>query len=228
MRRPLEASYRVAQRHGALVRATHWLTFLAFAALLVSGIEIVFSHPRFYLGETGNVNMKPLFTLPVASSRDTVPTAYKYVLPDQNGWSRYLHFEAAWLLLFVGVVYFVWGLRSGHFGRDIVPQRGEQGWRSYWSVVAEYLGLRPKQAESARSYNALQRATYFAVIFVVFPLMIWTGLAMSPAFTAVAPWSVAAIGGRQTGAVLLHARDDGGCIGLRGTDARDDHGRSAA
>ena len=76
---------------------THWLTFIAFVALTVTGFEIVISHPRFYWGEVGNVNTKPLFVIPIPSSRDTVPTGYNYVMPDQNGWSRYLHFEAAWV-----------------------------------------------------------------------------------------------------------------------------------
>jgi thiosulfate reductase cytochrome b subunit len=203
-RMPGQSGARVAAgpRHGGLVRVTHWLTLVAFVALAISGVEIVFSHPRFYLGETGNVNMKPLFTLPVASSRDTVPTAYKYVLPDQNGWSRSLHFEAAWLLLFVGLVYVMNGLRSGRFRREILPRRGERNWRSYWSVLGGYLRLAPRREESKTSYNVLQRTTYFAVIFVAFPLMIWTGLAMSPAFTAVFPWVPLVVGGRQTARTL--------------------------
>ena len=77
-------------RDSVLVRVTHWFTVIAFLALLVTGLKIVISHPRFYRGETGNVNMRPLFTIPIASSRDTVPTGYNYVMPDQNGWSRYL------------------------------------------------------------------------------------------------------------------------------------------
>jgi len=61
-------------RHTALVRVTHWITVIAFFALLISGVEIVISHPRFYWGEVGNVNTAPLFTLHIPSSRDTVPT----------------------------------------------------------------------------------------------------------------------------------------------------------
>ena len=72
-------------RHSALVRLTHGLTALAFLALLVTGGEIIVSHPRFYWGETGNVNMRPWLNLHLPSSRDTVPTGYGYVLPDQNG-----------------------------------------------------------------------------------------------------------------------------------------------
>ena len=82
-------------RHTAAVRITHWVTTLCFFALLVSGIEIVISHPRFYWGETGNALTPPLFHLPIPASRASVPTGYGYVLPDQNGWSRYLHFQAA-------------------------------------------------------------------------------------------------------------------------------------
>src|SRR5947199_302396 len=51
------------KRHSALVRVTHWTTTVAFLALLVSGGEIVLSHPRFYWGETGNVNMPPWLNL---------------------------------------------------------------------------------------------------------------------------------------------------------------------
>src|SRR5947207_198557 len=91
-------------RHSFLVRVTHWLTTFSFLALLVSGSEIVVSHPRFYWGETGNVNTPALFTIPIASSRAAVPTGYGYVLPDQNGWSRYLHFQSAWVLIMTGAL----------------------------------------------------------------------------------------------------------------------------
>ena len=86
------ASINVQSRHSAVVRVTHWITTLAFLALLLTGVEILISHPRFYWGEAGNVMSPPLFKLPIPASRRTVPTGYGYVLPDQNGWSRYLHF----------------------------------------------------------------------------------------------------------------------------------------
>src|ERR1043165_4479785 len=85
-----------APRHSALVRVTHWITTLCVLALLVSGMEIIISHPRFYWGETGNVLTPSLFDLPIPASRSAVRTGYGFVLPDQNGWSRYLHFQAAW------------------------------------------------------------------------------------------------------------------------------------
>ncbi|HWG21714.1 MAG TPA: cytochrome b/b6 domain-containing protein [Terracidiphilus sp.] len=189
-------------RHTVLVRVTHWLTVVAFAALLLTGLEIVVSHPRFYWGETGNVNMHPLFTIPIPSSRETVPTGYRYVMPDQNGWSRYLHFQAAWVLVLTALVYGIWGLWSGHFRRNLVPEPRDRRWRAYWDRTALYLRRRKPGADETTSYNVLQRTAYLAVIFVLFPLVIWTGLAMSPTFTAAFPWTAALLGGRQSARTL--------------------------
>ncbi|HWT66667.1 MAG TPA: cytochrome b/b6 domain-containing protein, partial [Terracidiphilus sp.] len=102
----------IKPRHTALVRITHWLTVLTFAALLITGLELVISHPRFYWGETGNVNMHPLFSLPLPTSRNTINNGYGSSMPDQNGWSRYLHFEAAWALVLTGAVYLLAGILS--------------------------------------------------------------------------------------------------------------------
>jgi thiosulfate reductase cytochrome b subunit len=189
-------------RHTALIRVTHWLTFVAFVALIITGGEIVISHPRFYWGETGNVNMKPLFTIPIASSRDTVPTGYNYVMPDQNGWSRYLHFQSAWLLLLTGLVYLVAGLWTGHFLKNLVPERGTRTWWAHWARMARYLRRATADASEIRSYNVLQRTAYLGVIFVLFPLVIWTGLALSPTFEGAFPWAVDLLGGRQSARTL--------------------------
>jgi thiosulfate reductase cytochrome b subunit len=189
-------------RHSALVRVTHWLTVVSFVALLVTGLEIVISHPRFYWGETGNVNMKPLFTIPIASSRDTVPTGYGYVMPDQNGWSRYLHFESAWVLVLTGLVYGIASLLNGHLRRDLVPERGERSLGAHWQRLRQYLRRRPPGRDESESYNVLQRTTYLLVIFVLFPMVIWTGLALSPSFNAAFPWGVNLLGGRQSARTL--------------------------
>jgi len=180
------------------VRATHWITFIAFMALLITGGEIVISHPRFYWGEVGNVNTHPLFVIPIPASRDTVPTGYNYVMPDQNGWSRYLHFEAAWVAVLTAIVYGLYGIFSGHFRKNLIPKRADWTWRAYWDRIALYLRRkRPDRAEDS-SYNVLQRTAYLAVIFVLFPLIIWTGLAMSPTFTSAFPATSELLGGRQS------------------------------
>jgi thiosulfate reductase cytochrome b subunit len=185
-----------------VVRVTHWLTFVAFIALVVTGGLIVISHPRFYWGEVGNVNTKPLFVIPIPSSRSTVPNGYKFEMPDENGWSRYLHFEAAWVLVLAGLVYGIYGLWSGHFLRDLIPARRDWNWRAYRDRVGRYLRRAPPEVAEERSYNVLQRTAYVVVIFGLFPLMIWTGLAMSPSFTAAFPWTVELLGGRQSARTL--------------------------
>jgi thiosulfate reductase cytochrome b subunit len=185
-------------RHAALVRITHWLTALAFLALAVTGGEIVLSHPRFYWGETGNVNMRPWLNLHLPSSRDTVPTGYGYVLPDQNGWSRYLHFEAAWLLIATGLLYVIWGFFNGHFRRNVFPDRGGLSPKALGSSLLSHLRFERPGPEEVWSYNVLQRLSYLIVIFVLFPLMIWTGLAMSFSFDAAFPAAVTLLGGHQT------------------------------
>jgi thiosulfate reductase cytochrome b subunit len=192
-------------RHPRFVRITHWLTTLAFFALLLSGVEILLSHPRFYWGETGNVNMTPLFTIPVPSSRSTVPTGYGWGLPDENGWSRYLHFQAAWLVLFTAAVYLLAGLWTGHFRRHLVPASTDRSWRALTRSVVGHLRFDRSALGDATSYNALQRLSYLVVIFGLFPLIVWTGLAMAPAFTAVFPATVNLLGGRQSARTLHFA-----------------------
>lgn len=189
-------------RHSLLVRVTHWVMTLAFLALLVSGLEIVLSHPRFYWGETGNVNTPVLFKIPVPSSRNMVPTGYGYVLPDENGWSRYLHFQSAWVFVLTGLLYVGAGLLLGHFHRNLVPVPADVAPKRIATKIWESLRLRRPGADEAWSYNALQRMTYLAVIFVLAPLIIWTGLAMSPAFVSAVPSAVNILGGQQSARTL--------------------------
>jgi thiosulfate reductase cytochrome b subunit len=189
-------------RHSAFVRVTHWVTAVCFVALLVSGAEIVISHPRFYWGENGNVLTPVLFKLHIPSSRSLVPTGYGYVLPDQNGWSRYLHFQSAWIAVLTGFLYVSAGLFSGHFRKSLLPGRADLSWPALSKALVSHVRFeRPGTAE-AWSYNLLQRLSYLFVIFVLFPLVIWTGLAMSPAFVSAIPATVTLLGGRQSARTL--------------------------
>jgi thiosulfate reductase cytochrome b subunit len=189
-----------AVRHTATVRLTHWVVALCFLALLVSGIEIVISHPRFYWGEEGNVNTPPLFSIPIPASRSSVPTGFSYTLPDQNGWSRHLHFQAAWIVVFAGGWYVLAGLLSGHLRRNLVPSGADLSRGALAKVLANH--LRFKLGGDDQTYNPLQRLAYLAVIFGAFPLMIWTGLAMSPAVTSAFPLLVNILGGHQSARTL--------------------------
>jgi thiosulfate reductase cytochrome b subunit len=189
----------VRPRHSALVRVTHWITMLSFLALLVTGVEILISHPRSYWGEAGNVLSKPLFKIPIPASRATVPTGYGYVLPDQNGWSRHLHFQSAWAVVLTGLIYVFVGLVNGHFRRNLLPKRVSPN--RLVAVIAGHLRLTPESVDDG-TYNVLQRLTYLIVIFVLFPLIVWTGLAMSPAIASAFPAVVSVLGGQQSARTL--------------------------
>jgi len=193
----------VPPRHSLLVRVTHWLTTLAFLALLVTGVEIVISHPRFYWGETGNLHTSALFTIPIPTSRHTFSNGYSYTLPDQNGWSRYLHFQSAWVAALTGLFYLAFGFFRGHFRRNLLPQFPGLSPRKLTGSLAEHLRFRKPSEQEAWSYNVVQRLTYLAVIFVLFPLIIWTGLAMSPSTVSAFP-ALATVWGGQQSARTIH------------------------
>jgi thiosulfate reductase cytochrome b subunit len=106
-------------------------------------------------------------------------------LPDQNGWSRNLHFEAAWILVLTGAVYVISGLVVRHFRKNLVPAAKDLK----WGALAK---------NSASHYNVVQRLTYLGVIFVLFPMAIWTGLAMSPAIQSILPMLATVCGGQQS------------------------------
>ena len=86
-----------------LVRVTHWINFLSFLALAVTGVAILMAHPRFYWGESGYFDTPAAFELPLP------------VNLDQTGWGRDLHFLGAWIIVLNGFIYVVWGLLSRHF-----------------------------------------------------------------------------------------------------------------
>lgn len=202
-----------ASRHSLLVRVTHWFTTLAFACLLWTGGEIVISHPRFYWGESGTVFLPALFQLPIPASRQIVPTGYRFVMDDQNGWSRALHFEAGWLLVLTGFVYGVGSIWSGHLREDVLPSRTSCSRVLLLAAFREHLHLTRLRHLELCAYNVLQRITYALVLFVLVPLAIWTGLAMSPGLMARFPLLVAVFGGQQS-ARTIHFFAALACVGF--------------
>jgi thiosulfate reductase cytochrome b subunit len=175
-------------RHSLMVRITHWITTLAFICLLLSGIAILLAHPRLYWGETGAREGPSLIDLPLPFVLD-VPI---------RGPGRYLHFLSAWVCVLTGLLYVLWGIFSRHFRKDLLPRNSDLAGKRISQVVVNHLRWKWPAEEEALSYNLLQRLAYLAVIFVLFPLMIWTGLAMSPAIVSVFPWMVEVFGGQQS------------------------------
>jgi len=173
-------------RHSATVRATHWIVTLSFLGLLVSGIGILLAHPRLYWGETGAIGAPSLLDLPIP------------LVLGNSGWGRSLHFLSAWVCVWTGMVYVLSGLRSRHLQRDLMPARPEMAWGPVWSAIRSHLvWSRPGDEELFR-YNVLQRLAYLGVVFVLFPLIVLSGLAMSPAITSAVPVLVEGFGGQQS------------------------------
>jgi thiosulfate reductase cytochrome b subunit len=175
-----------APRHSALIRITHWITALSFFGLLLSGILILVAHPRLYWGETGGLGTESLIDLPI-------PFKFGY-----SGWGRYLHFLSAWVIALTGLAYVGAGLFTGHFGNNMLPARADLGWPSIRASVAGHLRMKRPNNEESQSYNVLQRLSYLAVVFVLFPVVMLTGFAMSPAITSVIPEIVNVFGGQQS------------------------------
>ena len=176
-------------RHSALVRITHWIFTLSFFGLVVSGVGIILAHPHFYWGETGSIGTPSLFDLPL-------PT----MLGGPSGWGRSLHFQSAWFAVLSGLLYAISGLFTQHFRKQFLPRRTDLSWHSMRAAVLDH--LRFKRPVETDSYNFLQRLSYLAVVFLFFPLIIITGLAMSPAITSVVPQMVTVFGGYETARTL--------------------------
>jgi len=174
------------RRHSAIVRATHWIIAIATIALIVSGVAILLAHPRLYWGETGAVGTPSLIDLPVP------------FLLGHSGWGRYLHFLAAWIGVASGVLYLVYGIVTRHFNRILLPQRADLTWSHLTGVVSDHLRFRISRDSDRGSYNVLQRLTYATVVFVLGPLVLFSGLAFSPALASVIPALVLVFGGQQS------------------------------
>jgi thiosulfate reductase cytochrome b subunit len=111
---------------------------------------------------------------------------------------RRWHFFFAWLFVINGILYLGFSLLSGHFKRDLAPKVNELSPRHLGREVLDHVRLRFPEGEEARHYNALQKLTYLAVIVVLLPLMVLTGLTMSPGVDAALPSLVDIFGGRQS------------------------------
>ena len=117
---------------------------------------------------------------------------------NQNGWGRSLHFLAAWCLVVPGTIYLLAGLVGGHFRSHIWPRMRELAPHLIWHDVVDHLRMRIPPAAGGPRYGLLQKCAYSAVIFVAAPLMVVTGLTMSPAVTAAFPFLLGLFGGYQS------------------------------
>jgi thiosulfate reductase cytochrome b subunit len=144
--------------------------------------------------------------LGVSKNADGQPAARAFpwwiTIPD-NPWlsmARAWHFFFAWVLLINGLVYVGYSATSRHLARDLAPDRND--WRSIGASIRDHLRLRHPTGEAAKRYNVLQKLAYLAIIFIVLPLIILMGIAMSPWMNSVLPGWVDLFGGRQAARTL--------------------------
>ena len=208
-------------RHRLSTRVWHWVNAVTFFVMLMSGLMIFNAHPRLYWGEFG-ANQDPAWlqigavegrgylrvggtsidTTGVLGARTvgerTVTTAFPgwATLPSTYdlALARAWHLSFAWVFALGFLAYALASLANRHLWRDLVPRPGEVAPAGLWRDVRRHLRL-----DFAHDrYNPLQKLAYLAVLAVLMPGMILSGLTMSPAMDAAWPWLLDLFGGRQS------------------------------
>jgi thiosulfate reductase cytochrome b subunit len=161
----------------------------------LAGETMIFGHSFDTTGVLGVSNQDGQVSSRAFPSWVTIPSVQDLA----TGWRW--HFFFAWLLVLNALGYLVWGIASRHFDRDLLPSRAELG--HVGREFLEHLRLRFPRGAAAKRYNVLQQLSYLLVVFALFPVMILTGLTMSPGIDSAVPQLLTLFGGRQT-ARLIH------------------------
>jgi thiosulfate reductase cytochrome b subunit len=215
-------------RHTLPVRILHWINVVCLAILFMSGLNIFNAHPALNWGKSSYTGTQPFLEIGsrMAGDRiigvtriagrefDTTGTlgafygeageAESRAFPSwltvpSTQWlamARRWHLFFAWLFLINGLIYVGYSLFSRHLGRDLAPTR--QDWRSIGRSIIEHLRFKHPTGDQAKRYNVLQKLAYLAVIFVLLPLVILMGVAMSTWLDGVVPGWIDIVGGRQS------------------------------
>jgi thiosulfate reductase cytochrome b subunit len=131
---------------------------------------------------------------------ELVPRAFPswLTIPDTRWLSmaRRWHFFFAWIFVINGLCYIAYSIAARHFARDLAPSRAD--WRSVGQSIVDHLRFRHPTGEAAKRYNVLQKLAYLTVIFVLLPLVVLMGFAMSPWLDSLPSGWVDVFGGRQS------------------------------
>ena len=229
---PLKHGRLLIYRHPLLVRLTHWANAASLLVLLLSGLQILCAHPAFYWGNTSRfahpiaailsdtaADGEPRGTLVALGEQfDTTGVLGASKGSDGQmgqrafpGWitlpaeldlgaGRRWHFFFAWVFVLNGALYLLQGLLSRRLPGELVPTRAQLA--HIGGSILDHLRLRFSHGAEARRYNVLQKLAYLPVVFGLLPLMVLTGLAMSPAIDARFPFLPILLGGRQSARTL--------------------------
>ena len=191
---PAPPSDRIAHRHRLPTRLWHWVNALTVFIMLMSGLMIFNAHPHLYWGQYGanfdhawlSFHDRPI------PGWATIPSTYNLAA------ARRWHLAFAWLLSASLVAFLITSFLNRHVQRDLEPTAEELRPSHIWRDIREHARLRFPTGDAALKYNILQKLSYVGVIFVLLPLMVLTGLTMSPAIDAAWPWLLVIFGGRPS------------------------------
>ena len=177
------------KKHSLTTRLWHWVNVLALVILFMSGLNISNAHPWLYWGDAGSQPAEAWARVMRFPGWATIPEYYS--LAQARQW----HLLFAWVFALGLLLFMVASLVNRHFTRDLVTRRKE--WR--WSAIREDVKahLRFDFAHREGKYNFLQKLSYGVVIFILLPLMIFSGMAISPGIEPALPLSEL-FGGRQS------------------------------
>ncbi|WFL76720.1 cytochrome b/b6 domain-containing protein [Altererythrobacter arenosus] len=178
------------KKHALSTRLWHWLNLICLVVLFMSGLNISNAHRFLYWGDYGFDPADAWLVVPRFPGWATIPDYYS--LAKARDWHILMAWPFALGLLFMWIAM----LANRHFKRDIMTSRREWKPVAVWHDVVQHLKLNFEH--EGTKYNFLQKLAYGVVLGVFLPMMILTGLAISPGFEPAAPWLVDLLGGRQS------------------------------
>lgn len=197
----------ILYRHKVATRLWHWTNVVTVFIMIGSGLTILNAHPHLYWGNYGANFDHPWLNTPHWPSWMTIPSGYNLAL------ARRWHLVFALVLGFGLLFFMVASLLNRHFQRDLRVRVGELKPASLLHDLKEHLAFRFHDAANPGAFNIFQKLSYVLVIFVLIPLMIFTGLTMSPGMDAAWPWLLDLFGGRQS-ARSIHFIAASGLVGF--------------
>ncbi len=177
-------------RHALSTRIWHWINAVALIVLFMSGLNVSNAHRYLYWGDYG-YDPADAWTVVIRFPGWATLPGY-YDLAAARDW----HSIGAWVFALSLLGIWIAMLVNRHFARDIMTSPGDWAPSALKQAVSDH--LRRRFSEEGSKYNSLQRIAYGIVLGVFLPMMVFTGLAISPGIEPAAPWLVDILGGRQS------------------------------
>lgn len=177
-------------RHKLSTRLWHWINFACLTILFMSGLNISNAHPWLYWGDAGFLPKDAWFAVMRFPGWATIPDYYS--LAAARDW----HLTAAWPYAIGLLLIWISMLVNRRFRRDIASHRREWRWGAIREDVRNHLRFKFDPVEG--KYNFFQKLSYGLVYGLLLPLMIFTGMAISPGWEPALGWMIDLMGGRQS------------------------------